>query len=224
VEFQVLDSSSKSAISLDELVALNDEIISLVRAGVPLERGLRSLGNDLPGRLGQLAGDLSDRLDQGQSLVDALDESRDGFPRIYRAVVAAGIRSGRLSAALEGLSATARRASELRRLIIISLVYPVIVLIVASLVFVFTALNTAPVVIEVSVMLGVEQPWWYQQLQRINDIGPHALIYIWIVFVVVGVSWLYYTSRAKGLNLRGMLTVAKMLYTGRMGPSATCWP
>ena len=214
-----MDSSSQSAISLDELIALNDEISSLVRAGVPLEHGLRSLGADLPGRLGRLAGDLSKRLGQGQGLADALDEDRDGFPRVYRAVVAAGVRSGRLAAALEGLSATARRAAELRRLMIISLVYPIIVLIVASVVFVFTATKTAPVLAEVSEMLGVEPPWWYQLMQRVNDLGPHVLVYVWIAFISIVVSWLYYSSRAKGLNLRGMRgmpTVSKMLHTGRM--------
>ena len=47
--------SSKPVITLDQLVALNDEIAALVRAGVPLDRGLRSLGEDLPGRLGRFA-------------------------------------------------------------------------------------------------------------------------------------------------------------------------
>ncbi|MDA1055303.1 MAG: hypothetical protein O3C40_33195 [Planctomycetota bacterium] len=37
--------SATRGITLDELVALNDEIIALVRAGVPLERGARCTGN-----------------------------------------------------------------------------------------------------------------------------------------------------------------------------------
>ena len=52
-------SSSKPVITLDQLIALNDEIAALVRAGVPLDRGLRSLGEDLPGRLGRFARQLS---------------------------------------------------------------------------------------------------------------------------------------------------------------------
>ena len=50
---------SKPVITLDQLIALNDEIAALVRAGVPLDRGLRSLGEDLPGRLGRFARQLS---------------------------------------------------------------------------------------------------------------------------------------------------------------------
>ena len=67
-------ASSKPAITLDQLIALNDEIVALVRAGVPLDRGLRSLGEDLPGRLGRFAGQLSERIARGESLTDALAE------------------------------------------------------------------------------------------------------------------------------------------------------
>ena len=38
-------------ITVDELVALNEEIAALVRAGVPLERGLLRAGGELPGGL-----------------------------------------------------------------------------------------------------------------------------------------------------------------------------
>ena len=48
--------------TLDHLIALNDEIAALVRAGVPLERGLAELGGDMPGRLGEIATALAERL------------------------------------------------------------------------------------------------------------------------------------------------------------------
>lgn len=213
----------KSAISLDELIALNDEIKSLVRAGVPLGRGLRSLGGDLPGRLGRLTQDLSQRLEQGQGLVEALDSHGSGFPRIYAAIVAAGIRSGRLPSALEGLAAAARQAADLRRLMIVSLVYPVLVFYVATNLFWFTATKTAPVVANVSEMLGVDQPAWYQTIMRVTDIGPNFLAYIWGVLIVLGILWLYFTARASSIGSRGMRgipTVAKLLHAGRMATFA----
>lgn len=135
--------SATRGVTLDELVALNDELIALVRSGVPLEKGLIALGKDLPGRLGELARSLGRRLESGESLADTLDDSKEGFPRVYQAVVAAGIRSGRLSSALEGISTAARRAAEVRRVMIVSLVYPIVVLMVASFMFLFTAVYTS---------------------------------------------------------------------------------
>src|SRR5256885_15473974 len=52
-------------VTLEQLSALSDEIGALARAGVPLDRGLRELSRDMPGRLGRLAGEMSRRLEAG---------------------------------------------------------------------------------------------------------------------------------------------------------------
>ena len=93
--------SSRGTMSLESLVALNDEIAALVRTGLPLERGLRQVGDDLSGRLGGTMSSLAERMSRGASLPEALAAEGDRLPRIYRAVVEAGLRAGRLSAALE---------------------------------------------------------------------------------------------------------------------------
>ena len=49
-----LGQGGAGRISIDELAALNDEIAALVRAGVPLDRGLLGAGGDLPGGLGRI--------------------------------------------------------------------------------------------------------------------------------------------------------------------------
>src|SRR3954453_21719550 len=101
--------------ALEDFIALNDEIAALVRAGVPLERGLLDVGGDVRGRLGGLATSLGNRLNQGESLPEALEAEGDKFPRVYRAVVDAGLRAGRLPVALEGLATYARGFIELRQ-------------------------------------------------------------------------------------------------------------
>ncbi|MEX0820423.1 MAG: type II secretion system F family protein [Pirellulaceae bacterium] len=210
-------------ITLDELVALNDEIIALVRSGVPLEKGLVSLGTDLPGRLGTLAASLGRRLEAGESLADTLDESVAGFPRVYRAVVAAGIRSGKLTSALEGISTAARRAAELRRVMIVALVYPIVVLIVASNLFLFTALKTAPVLTRVYELLRVERPWWYERIDHVTRLGPEVIVGFWFIMVIVGGVWLVRSSRATAISdrgTRGLPTVARVLHVGRMATFA----
>ncbi len=104
------------AVSLEELVALTDEMAALVHAGVPLESGLSNVSADLGGRNGEVANDLAARLRAGESLSHVLESSPSTFPPVFTAVVEAGLRSGRLSAALEGLAKSARRIADLRRL------------------------------------------------------------------------------------------------------------
>jgi general secretion pathway protein F len=128
-------TSLPTRITLDELIALNDEILALTRCGVPLERGLGHLGRDLPGNLGGLAAEISVRLERGEDLAKILGEMGGGFPPVYRAVVESGIRGGRLTAALEGLATTTRRVAELRRMVGLALVYPLVVLSLACALF-----------------------------------------------------------------------------------------
>jgi general secretion pathway protein F len=122
------DPSRAGGLSLEQWIALNDEIAALVRAGIPLERGLSSVGSDLPGRLRGVSQQLARALGRGESLPSALAAVGDAVPPIYRAVVEAGSRTGRLSSALERLADYARNYNELRRGIGLALMYPLIVL------------------------------------------------------------------------------------------------
>lgn len=138
------NGSAGSAITLEELIALNDEIVALVRAGVPLERGLLLAAADLRGRLGALASALGERLKRGETLTQALAAERASVPPVYRAVVEAGLRAGRLPVALEGLARFARTYAELRRVLGLALLYPLLVLMLAYGLFVLFVLVIAP--------------------------------------------------------------------------------
>jgi general secretion pathway protein F len=138
------NSKPPAAITLDELLALNEEISALVRAGVPLEQGLAALGGDLPGRLGQIARTLADRAARGESLPQVLADQSIRLPSVYRAVVEAGLKAGRLPAALEALAGAIRRLSETQRAIVAASLYPLFVLILACGFFAFFSLKIAP--------------------------------------------------------------------------------
>jgi len=143
----VAHAGSAGVISLEQWIALNDEITGLVRADVPLERALGEIGGDLPGRLGRITRAVAERMAQGRSLDEALADEPERFPPVYRAVVLAGLRSGRLAGALESVSRTARRLAETRRLVAGSFLYPLIVLLVAWVLFVFFIMRICPVLL-----------------------------------------------------------------------------
>ncbi|HEV3120285.1 MAG TPA: type II secretion system F family protein, partial [Isosphaeraceae bacterium] len=130
--------------TLDEFIALNDEIAALVRVGIPLERGLLAVGKELSGKSGRLAQALAERLNRGETLQQALKAEGAAFPGIYRAVVEAGLRAGRLSVALEGLARFARSYAELRRAVALALFYPLFVGMLAYALFVVFVLQLAP--------------------------------------------------------------------------------
>ncbi len=180
-------------ITLDDLIALNDEMAALVRAGVPLERGLAGLAGELPGRLAVISRTLATRLSQGQSLPDALTAERQAFPPAYAALVAAGLRSGRLAAALEGLSAAAVRLRDVRQTMLFALAYPLAMAILACGLLVLLVCYVEP---RMELLYDRHVP---ARLRALALVGDYAAV--WGVLVPVGLAllfavWWYRSNRA----------------------------
>ena len=164
---------SGGSVTLDQFIALNDELAALVRAGVPLESGLIEAGRDLRGRLGEVSGKLGERLSGGMTLPEALSASGSGMPDVYRAVVEAGVRSGRLSKALEGMAAIARGYSEARRAVGIALLYPLIVLGLAYCLALLFLIQIAPRFVSAFEALGLPTIRPLAILSRIGETAPY---------------------------------------------------
>ncbi len=216
------DSHLMSRVTLDQLLALNDEMAALVRAGIPLEQGLTALGQDTPGKLGVFATRLADRLRSGESLAEILQKDELSFPPVWRSVVLAGLRSGHLPAALEGLSQTVRRAAEVRRSIAVSLIYPMVVVAIAFGFLIFSLTFLAPILAKFYRDL-VSRP--DPVMNTIGQIG--ASVHIWapwvpIVLALVFLAWWFRSGRAvRSLTGPGRARARRFLF-GRTRPRR--WP
>ncbi len=125
-----------SAPRLEDLVALNQEMAALIRAGIPLELGLRQHSVAWPSQFSSLADRIAQRLAQGDSLVDSLRQEGPVISPAYACVVEAGLASGRLPEALEQLAELGLTMQEVRRRVRISAAYPLIVCCLAYVLFV----------------------------------------------------------------------------------------
>jgi general secretion pathway protein F len=184
------------SLSLDQLIALNDEIAALAKAGVPLDFGFKQLSREMPGQLGVYAQLLSERIAQGEPLDKLLGDPRVKLPRVYQAVVVAGLSTGRLPAVLESLSGTMRRLAELRRTTVVSLVYPLTLLSIAWVLIAFTTSTVMPVFYKMAVENHMPGANGFLPLLVIGRYAPYwrwggpAVFMIWAAIV-----W-YDTSRA----------------------------
>ncbi len=119
------------SISLEQLAILNTEIAALVHAGVPLHLGLLELGRDVPGKLGAIARETGERLSRGEDLIAILRDPHNKLPKAYVAVLEAGVRSGRLPIALQGLASTLRQTLDIHRMTKLAWLYPLTVMVLA---------------------------------------------------------------------------------------------
>jgi len=135
VRGHAVSTSAGHSFSLEDLQALNAEILALIQAGVPLELGLRSVAADEETALQKLTAEIALRLEQGDTLSEALEAQGSRLPRQYRHLIEAGLQVNRLPAALEALSDLIEEMIQLRRSIRMALLYPLIVVSLGYVVF-----------------------------------------------------------------------------------------
>lgn len=188
--------SQHLAVTLDDLIALNDEILALARSGVPLGRGLTNLAADLPDRLGKVAAEVGRHMGAGESLPQALRSLGDQIPPVYRAVVEAGIRAGRLPVALEGLARTTRRAAQLRRSVGVALLYPLLVLTLVCLLLAYVAPRAIDAMAESARSQRVAD---FTAADHLMPLLDSARLWIWFVPVMaitLAAGWWLRSGRA----------------------------
>jgi type II secretory pathway component PulF len=182
--------STRGSVSLEQLIALSDEMSALVRSGVPLDRGLLLAGRELRGRAGAVASRLGERLERGESLDEALVADGRAVPALYRAVIEAGLRSGRLSTALEGLAAYARNLAETRRAIGLAFLYPLMIVLLAYGLFIGFVLFIAPRLSSAFVTFNLAQ---LGSLAAFEWFGTHLVYWVPvlpIILVILTAAWL----------------------------------
>jgi type IV pilus assembly protein PilC len=146
-------------LSLEDMLFFNEQLAALAKAAVPLEQGLRHLAADVGSRkLKRLLLDLAEELAAGTPLEQALEKHRRRFPTRYADVVRAGLQTGDLGGTLYGLTAHLRLKSHFRRVLLELAAYPIIVLIVATLIVSFFMRAVVPALEETILDFQVQLP------------------------------------------------------------------
>lgn len=178
---------------LEEFVALNEELSALARGGLPLQLGLSSDGRR------RLSGRIAERVRSGRSLDDALAAEGDGLPRAYRAVVEAGLRSGRLADAVDTISRSARTMIRLRRRLAVAAVYPSILIVAAFALGVSVLPKLLDVVLAILTEDGDPPPAAVRGILTLVRENPTGWL-IWLPLVFLAVLW--FTGGLAGMALR----------------------
>ncbi len=173
-----------------EMVMLTQQISTLLNAGLTLERALSAVTEQTENpRTRQVVAALRGRIMEGQSFAQALGESGDIFPVIYRSLVQAGEQSGHLDTVMERLAEYLERRERMRQKVVLALAYPAVVTLVAFAVV--TGLMTYVVPQVVAVFADTHQT--LPLLTRLLVMLSHGLRQwgILILVLVVLAGWLF---------------------------------
>lgn len=129
----------------DDFAAFNQQLAHLTAAGMPVERGLRLIAQDMKGgRLAETIRSVAQSLEQGKSLPEAFEQHRAHFPPVYAQLMRAGISSGNLPGMLLNIGRHLELVTRLRRSIWRAMLYPMLVFIALAGLIVFFSLVVLP--------------------------------------------------------------------------------
>jgi len=125
----------RTAIGRNEFLLFNQQLASITRAGIPLERGLRELAQDVSSTaMRQLVEDIAADLEAGVPLEEAFQKREKHFPPLYGRILKAGVETGRLSEMLTSLNRHLELAGQTRRIVFEATSYPAVILVLGAII------------------------------------------------------------------------------------------
>jgi type IV pilus assembly protein PilC len=123
----------RKKISSDEFLIFNQELATLLRAGLPLVQSLDILRRRVPNpSFKRVLDDVYERVRSGSALSDAFEAQGGMFTGIYHASLMAGEKSGSLETVLRRYVAHMKVIASVRGKMISALIYPVVLLLLAA--------------------------------------------------------------------------------------------
>lgn len=170
-------------IKLAAFVVFNQQMVTLVRAGLPILQALDLLIKQQKDEFFQsVLRDVRERVKAGELLSEAFENQRV-FPKIYTTTLLAGEKSGNLEEVLSRYVHFQRLALSFRKKLMASLIYPALLVVGIALMLTFLITFVVPRFADLYSQLGAELP---AITQFMLDFGLAAQKYF-LVGVVVAV-------------------------------------
>src|SRR6266478_5807456 len=127
-----------------EFLILNQQFNTLIKAGLPILKSLDLLATRASSpKLRPVISQIRDRVREGKSLSEAVTEA-GVFSKVYSTAILAGEKSGNLSGVLDYYIAYQRVSTGVRKKILATLVYPVLLISVAIIIVTYLVTAVIP--------------------------------------------------------------------------------
>jgi type IV pilus assembly protein PilC len=181
----------RSRISSREFLVFNQELATLLKAGMPLVQSLDILRQRVSNPLLKtVLDDVYDRVRAGSSLSESFEAQGTMFPGIYTASLLAGEKSGSLEAVIRRYVAYVKVVSGVRRKTISALVYPAILLLLSCIVVAIIVLRVVPEFGAFYNQFGKELPLSTRMIVAVSEFaGTYFLLMVVAVVAAASAFW-----------------------------------
>lgn len=150
----------RRGMNLREVGEFTQQLSTLLGAGLPLDRSLQVLLDLTESeRVKRTVTEIRDKVREGGSLSDALEEQHGAFNRLFVNMVRAGEVGGTLDVTLARLTDYLERSRELKDSVVSALIYPILLLVLAAGSLILLLVYVIPQFTPIFEELGGELPF-----------------------------------------------------------------
>src|SRR5579863_10530591 len=191
--------TSGGRVALQDLVIFTRQLATMVDAGLAMVQSLQSLGEQATNKvMRDVIKDVTSRVEAGDSFSEALAKHPKAFNKLYICMVGAGEKGGLLSEILSRLATYLENTARLRRKVKSSMMYPIVVTVVAISITIFLMVKVVPVFGDIFSSFGSKLPGPTQALISISKFMQKFLIPILMVMGGLVYGWLYFIKTKTG--------------------------
>ena len=183
-----------------ELLAFNQELVVLLKSGMPIVPVLDAIlehRRKAGGTFAQVLGQVREDVKGGAALSTALERHGRLFPPLYLASVRAGERTGEVPQTIRRYILFLKRSEELRKKLISALIYPSILVVVAVLAIMLLLIYVVPTFSHVYADSGSQLPLLTRLLISFTNTLQSTVV-VWLPGMVAAVVGLRSWSRSDG--------------------------
>lgn len=186
-------------VALQDLVVFTRQLATMIDAGLAMVQSLQALAEQTTNKIMRdLIKDVCSRVEGGDSFSEALVKHPKAFNKLYTCMVSAGERGGLLAEILSRLATYLENAARLRRKVKSSMMYPIVVTVVAIGITIFLLVKVVPVFGEIFTSFGAKLPTPTQYLINLSNFMKSYILLILIAGGGAVYGWLYFIKTKPG--------------------------
>lgn len=180
----------RSGVPSREFLVFNQELATLLKAGMPLVQSLELLKQRVDSPvLKRVLDDVHDKVKAGTALSDAFGSHGALLPSVYTASILAGERSGSLDTVLRRFVEYSKIIATVKRKTVSALIYPAILVTLAVVLVGIIVLKVVPAFSDFYQGFGAELPWVTQVIVAFSNLLQQQFLPLLVVLVGGGLAF-----------------------------------
>ncbi|NQT26117.1 type II secretion system F family protein [candidate division KSB1 bacterium] len=185
-------------VKIDEIVLFTKELVTLLKAGVPMLTALEALASQSGATMSVILNQIYVDVMSGRSFSQALDRHPKVFAKIFVNSVHAGELSGSLDEVLTRMAIVLKHDEETRKKVKGALKYPTFVITAMVIAFAVIMTQVMPKFVTMFESMKMELPLATKVLVAMSKFMQSYVLYIFGVTTVVGLAFFFLIKTPKG--------------------------